>query len=348
MHQQTLEIEDGALAQQGADSQQARFQLKRRIEWNTRQRHVLQLLVLVVGVVGLAWMLRQFPQTRSLGILLFRQPMALLLIALWVLLGSLVSHWAIDRLLTQGVNTEDQVPSGQLDHRHRRALTLSPILKQLVTLVLVLVGLLLAYSLFAISTGLSLLTQIGVFGVVISLAFQSSIQDALSGWMLFGRDAYTTGDIIAVNDLFGVVEEMGLLITQIRNSAGALITLRNGTISHVINYSKDWSRIDFTVLVDHGTDVQKALHILKEVQQTLQSDPRWGHDLIGQPDILGVEQLSQDGILLKLRSQTKPGQQFNITREFRLRLQQAFKDAGIKIPIPQREIQYRPQESDIR
>jgi small conductance mechanosensitive channel len=345
IHQPTAGGEAGEVTPK-ADPQPSLFQLKSQIGQKIRQKHVLQLLLLVTGLIGAAWILQQFPQTRSLGILLFRQPMALLLIGLSILIGSLLSYWMIDRILSKWVGTEDQLPPGQLDRRRRRAYTLSPLCKQLVTLVLILAGLILASSLFSVSTGLSLFTKIGVFGVVLSLAFQSSIKDALAGSMLLGRDAFTTGDIIAVHGLSGVVEEMGLLMTQIRNSAGDLITLRNGEITQVINHSKDWSRIDFTVLVDHRTDVKQAMQILKDVHQTLQTDPVWSQQLLGEPDILGVEQLNQDGLVLKLRSQTRPGQQFGLTREFRLRLHQAFKDAGITIPIPQREIQYRTKGPD--
>jgi small conductance mechanosensitive channel len=80
--------------------------------------------------------------------------------------------------------------------------------------------------------------------------------------------------------------------------------------------------------------------------KTMQADPGWGAELIGEPDILGIEQFEQDGILLKIRIQTQPGQQFNVTREFRFRLNQGFKTAGIKIPIPQREVRYRTSAQD--
>jgi small-conductance mechanosensitive channel len=178
-------------------------------------------------------------------------------------------------------------------------------------------------------------------GVVISLAFQSAIKDALSGWMLLARDAFTVGDIVMIKEGSGVVEQMNLLMTQIRSSSGDLITLRNGEITNVTNRSKDWSRMDFMVLVDYDTDIKQALEVLREVFQAMQSDPVWHLSLIGEPDILGVEQFEQNGILLKIRVRTQAGQQFNVTREFRFRLNQTFQARGIKIPIRQQEVRYR-------
>jgi small conductance mechanosensitive channel len=209
----------------------------------------------------------------------------------------------------------------------------------------VIIGLVLAYSLFSISTGVALFTQIGVLGLAISLAFQSTIKDALTGWMFLARDAFAVGDIVVVKEVSGVVEMMGLLMTQIRSSPGDLITLRNGEITHIINRSKDWSRMDFTVLVDYSTDVKQAMTILREVFQEMKSDSVWGLQLISEPDILGVDQFDPNGISLKIRAQTLPGQQFNVTREYQLRLNQAFKGAGIKIPVPQQEVRVRASET---
>jgi small-conductance mechanosensitive channel len=173
------------------------------------------------------------------------------------------------------------------------------------------------------------------------LVFQSTIQDALSGVLLLGRDAYTIGDTVAIQDITGVVETMGLAMTQIRNSPGQLITLRNGQITSVANYSRDWARMDYSVLVDHDTDIKQALTVMAEVLQTLQASPDWADKLIDQPDILGISQIDPQGILLQIRTQTAPGQQFSVLREYRLRLNQAFNAEGIRLALPQREVRYR-------
>jgi small conductance mechanosensitive channel len=332
---------DADTSQNVSDQQKQLFELKRRIERKTWQKRILQLLWIGVGVVGLAWVLQRFPKTRSLGVIAVREPIGLLLIGLSITLAIIGSRVLIDWLLIQWVGTEDQHPLAQIKRREQRAPTLSAVWKDIITTLLVILGVLLAYSLLSLSTGLSLFTEIGILGVAISLAFQSSIKDALVGWMLLAHDAYTVGDIVAVDEAAGVVEEMGLFMTQIRSSAGELITICNGEITHVTNRSKDWARMDFTVLVDYDADAKQAMVLMQEVFRVMQADPAWGAKLIGEPDILGVEQLERDGILLKFRTETQPGKQFDVTREFRFRLNQAFKDAGIKIPIHQREVRYR-------
>ena len=341
MEQQTAVGMNGDLSQNAAEQQQHLLDLKRRIDRKTWQKRILQLLLLGVGIVGLAWILQCFPQTRLLGVLLFRQPIGLLLIGLTIAITINLSHLLIDWLLTKWVGTEERLPIAQIERRRRRLLTLSPTWKNIATMLLVSVGLIFAYTLFSLSTGLTLFTQIGILGLAASLALQSSIKDALTGWMLLAKDAFTAGDMITVKDATGIVEEMGLLMTQIRSSPGELITIRNGEITQITNSSKDWARMDFTVLVDYDSDIKQAMTLMREVFKTMQTDPVWGVQLLGEPDILGVEQFDQHGILLRIRTQTQPGQQFSVTREFRLRLNQAFKEAGIKLPIPQQEVRYR-------
>ncbi len=323
------------------EAEQALFNLNRLIDRKTWQKRILQLLLVMVGVFGLSWILQRFPQTRAIGILLFRQPIVLLLIGLMIAIAIVFSHLVIDRVLTRWVHTQEHLPATAIDRRHRRLLTLSPVWKNVSTIIFVVLGLVLAYTSLSLSTGLTLFTEIGVLGLAASLAFQSAIKDVLAGWMLLSQDAFAIGDVVAVKDQAGVIEQMNLLMTHIRGSSGELIALRNGEIISISNRSKEWSRMDFTVLVDYETNIQDALTILQAVFQTMQADPVWGPQFLSNPDVLGVENFDQNGILLKIRTQTQPGQQFNITREFRFRLNQAFKDAGIKIPVPQQEVRVR-------
>lgn len=325
-----------------AEQQQQLHQLKRRIEHITWRKRLLQLAMVGTGLVGLAWVLYRFPQTRSLGVLLVKQPLWLLLLGLIITFAILCSRLLIDWALTRWVGTEFTVSTAaQLTRRRQRAITQAKIWKNLVTALWVIGGAILAINLITLSSGFTLSLQLGVLGVVASLAFQSTIKDALAGTLLLARDAYTIGDVVTIQDASGLVETMGLCLTQIRNSAGQLITLRNGDITTVANSSRDWARLNFTLWVDHDTDITQALATMGEVFYQLQASPTWAAKLVNQPDILGVEQIDPQGILLKIRTQTAPGQQFNVTREYCLRLNQALKAKGIKLAIPQRELRYR-------
>jgi small conductance mechanosensitive channel len=317
------------------------FRLKRQLEDRTWQKRILQTAMAGIGLVAFAWMLQRFPQTRSLGILLVKQPLGLLSLGLVIALVILASRLAIDWSLAKWFSSDATLSADQLDRRRRRTTTLSEVWKTIFTALWVALGVALAVSLLTLSSGWTLTLRLGVLGVLVSLAFQSAIKDALSGLLLLAKDAYVVGDLVTIQDLFGVVETMGLSITQIRSSPGSLVTLRNGEITTVSNHSRDWSRMDFCVWVDHDTDLNQALVVMRSVFDSLQASPDWATKLIDGPDILAVEQLDPQGISLRIRAQTRPGKQWSVTREYRLRLSEAFKANGIKLALPQREIRHR-------
>ncbi|MFM7192930.1 MAG: mechanosensitive ion channel family protein, partial [Microcystaceae cyanobacterium] len=63
-------------------------------------------------------------------------------------------------------------------------------------------------------------------------------------------------------------------------------------------------------------------------------DPQWRSLIIDQPDVKGVEDLSYQGVRLRIWLKTKPGEQWPVARELRLRLKTALEQAGVSIGIP--------------
>jgi|GEM_PF-1650849 len=236
--QQVAFSPDESLPDPITDLQHQIVRLKRRIERKTWLQRILQLSMLTLGLWGTAWVLQRFPQTRSLGLLLIRQPLGLLLLGLVLTLLIILSRLGIDRAVTQWVGTADTIPAVQLARRQQRGTTLAVAWKDVVTLFWIVIGAVMALNLVTLSAGFTISLQLGALGLLASLVFQSTIQDALSGVLLLARDAYTIGDTVAIKDITGVVETMGLAMTQIRNSPGHLITLRNGQITSVANYPR--------------------------------------------------------------------------------------------------------------
>lgn len=330
------------------DLQQQIFRLKQHSDRRASQKRLVQLMMLTVGLVGLAWVLQRFPQTRPVGILLVKQPLALLVLGIATAVAIFLSRLAIDWTLAHWASTEVNLPADQVDRQHRRAITLSEVWKNVFTILWVTLGGMMAVSLLTLSSGLTLTLRLGVLGVLASLAFQSAIKDALAGLLLLARDAYVVGDLVMIKSdmgdllgIFGAVETMGLYITQIRDSSGSLVTLRHGEIISVANHTHAWARMDFTIAVDHDTDLNQALALMQSVLDSMRASPDWAAKLLDQPDIVGVDQVDPQGFTLKIRAQTASGQQWAVAREYRLRLTQAFKAHGIQLAIPQREVRYR-------
>jgi small conductance mechanosensitive channel len=134
---------------------------------------------------------------------------------------------------------------------------------------------------------------------------------------------------------------MNLRMSQLRGVDGRLSTVPNSSIATVHNLTKDWSRINFTVEVDYDSDPTEATEIVKQVAEELAKDEEWGEKVLEPADVLGVNNLSHNGIEIVIWIRTLPGFQWSVAREYRRRLKIAFDDAGIPIGVPQRSLLFQ-------
>ena len=84
---------------------------------------------------------------------------------------------------------------------------------------------------------------------------------------------------------------------------------------------------------------------MRQVGEQMFSEPQWQEILLEPADILGIDELSHDGILIRLIIKTRPMQQWLVGREYRLRVKQALDEAGISLGVPQREVAVIPSHT---
>ncbi len=184
-----------------------------------------------------------------------------------------------------------------------------------------------------------LIAGAGVAGIALGFGAQNLVRDFLSGIFMLAEDQYGVGDIIEVAGNSGVVENVGLRVTRIRDVNGVLWHIPNGLIDQVGNKSQDWSRALLDIEVAYDTDIGHAKRVIKEVADTLWREEQEWHGLITQePEVWGVEALNPNGVAIRLVVQTRPLEQFSVARELRARLKEAFQREGIVIPLPQRTV----------
>ena len=187
-----------------------------------------------------------------------------------------------------------------------------------------------------------LIAGAGIGGVALGFGAQSIVKDFLSGLFMLIEDHYGVGDFIDVGYASGTVEEVSLRSTTIRDYKGTVWHVPNGEISRVGNYSQLWSKALIDVEVAYDTDVRMAMGVMQQVANELWSDPEWGGDEVSEmPTVFGIQSLGASGIGLRLSVKTEPSMQWAVEREIRLRLKEAFDEAGIEIPFPQQTMWLR-------
>ena len=224
-----------------------------------------------------------------------------------------------------------------------RANTLSTVLSSLISVVAWGAALLMILGEFNVNIG-PLLAGASIAGVAIGFGAQSIVKDFISGLFMLIEDQFGVGDTVDLGHASGTVEAVTLRSSTIRDVAGTVWHIPNGEISRVGNKSQIWSRAMLDVEVAYETDLRLAEGVIQRVADELWEDPEWGGDeLMGEPEVWGIQSLGASGIAIRLVVKTQPAMQWKVERELRMRIKEAFDEAGIEIPFPQSTIWLRHQ-----
>jgi small conductance mechanosensitive channel len=127
--------------------------------------------------------------------------------------------------------------------------------------------------------------------------------------LILAEDQFAVGDVIQIGDKSGLVENLNLRVNQLRNSEGQLITIPNSNITDVSNLTRLWSRLDFSIVVAYDNYPQQVLDVLSQVSKQFYSEPEWRDRLTEPPEMLGIDDLSHIGMLVRVWIKTVPMEQ---------------------------------------
>ncbi|MCP9927870.1 mechanosensitive ion channel family protein [Cyanobium sp. CH-040] len=290
-------------------------------------------LTLVVG--GLGAMAAFFPSNRITATLLMKQ--SLMLPITW--LAVIVLRWLLVLAIDHSVNNwliEATIRNPQSRRYELRAVTNAKLFRNLATMVCIAIGV--VVTLVVLGIDRSLLTGASVVAVALSLLLRNLLEDFMQGIVIICTDRFAVGDVVGIPPHSGFVENMNLFNTQLRGIDGELTSLPNGQIRAVENLTKDWSRVNFTIEVAPRENLRAVLELIRAVAEDLRRDPDWADQVIGPPEVLGVDEVRQSGCLIRVWIQTQPLAQWPVGREFRLRVKEAFDREGIRLGLPRQEL----------
>jgi moderate conductance mechanosensitive channel len=317
------------LTLQGFLSLQRRLWLYSSLRWLVFWAQVL------LWYFGTFIVISQIPYLMRYRNWLWGTPIQILLIWFATGLSIRISHTLIDRFSQNWNNSHFLAQAlGDSQRRLLRSATIKTAADGLVTFLLSATGILGALNVLGIPTG-SVLAGGAILGLAISFGSQSLVKDLVNGCLILAEDQFAVGDVVRLNSFQGLVENLNLRVTQLRSAEGKLITVPNSSITAVENLTRSWSRVDFSIEVAYEADLKKALTVLKQVAQKLYEDPNWQSKIPEPPEVLGVDNLSHTGMLLRVWIKTVPLEQWRVGREFRYRVRLAFEDQDVPIGKPQ-------------
>lgn len=188
----------------------------------------------------------------------------------------------------------------------------------------------------------SLVTGASIVGIVAGVASQSILKDIFNGFFILFEKQIQVGDFIVINEKFrGNVEEIGIRSTSLRDWDLKRITIPNGNINSIRNYSKDIMRVVVHVRVSYEEDPMKVLDSLQEVCNIMNEkykeylakvrpNSTQGFKVYG---ITDIEKISI-GAKYTITGVVNAERYFTVLRDTKLQILMIFKKNNIKMGYP--------------
>lgn len=214
-----------------------------------------------------------------------------------------------------------------------RVRTLLPLLRTIILVVLsVMVGLVVLSQIGINIT--PLLAGAGVIGLAVGFGSQKLVQDVINGLFILAEDTVSVGDVVKIEDDSGVVEDISIRHIRLRDVAGGVITIPFSEVKTIVNMTRDYGRYVFDISVAYKEDIDQIFDILKSLDEEMRKDERFASQIIAPLEIIGLEKFTDAAVIVRARYTTLPMKQWNVGREFNLRLKKRFDELKIDFTFP--------------
>lgn len=246
--------------------------------------------------------------------------------AIWAILiliaGWIIANWMGRRVYNMSIS------SGKVDA------TLAPILRKIVRIAVFVFTILAVLGKFGVQTA-SVIAVLGAATLAIGLALQGTLSNVASGVMLLIFRPFAVNDFITVGGVSGTVLEIGIFTTNMKTPDGIAIILPNGRIwgNEITNFSKnDTRRLDLSVGIGYGDDMDKALGIVKDV---LANDDR----VLKDPEpLVVISELGDSSVNILARPWLSRTDFWQAKWDLTKKIKEEFDKNGVSIPFPQRDV----------
>mgnify|MGYP001323542649 FL=1 len=231
--------------------------------------------------------------------------------------------------------------------QNQRVNTLFRILKNFVSIAILIVVIMLVLSELGIEIG-PLIAAAGVVGLAVGFGAQTLVKDIITGLFIILEGQITIGDIVEVAGHSGKVEAITIRTVRLRDVNGHLHVIPFSEVTTVKNITQDQDYHSFEIGVSYNEDVDYVIDTIEKVGLDLQKDKDFKSKINGNIEVFGLDKFDDSAIIIKGRIPTIHKQQWIIRREFNRRIKLAFDKNGIEIPFPQRTISYLEKKKKVK
>jgi len=238
---------------------------------------------------------------------------------------------AIDRKLAEAADAGQ--PNTDEARRRARLRTLLPICRNILFVVVVAVGAMMAVSALGVQIG-PLVAGAGIIGIAIGFGAQTFARDVIAGMFYLMDDAFRVGEYIQAGRYKGTVESFSIRSVRLRHHRGPVFTVPFNLLGAVENMSRDWVIDKIAIGITYDSDLNLAKKLIKQVGQELAQDPEYAPLILEPLKMQGVDELGDYAVTIRAKMMTLPGEQFVIRRQAYAMIKKAFDENGIKFAFP--------------
>jgi len=169
-------------------------------------------------------------------------------------------------------------------------------------------------------------------GLAVGLALSGTLQNFAGGVMILLFKPFKVGDIIEAQGYIGSVSQIQIFNTILKTPDNKTIIIPNGGLStsSMINYStEEKRRVDWTIGVGYGDDLDKARQVIKKL---CDSDPR----ILKEPEVfIAVSELADSSVNFTVRAWVVAADYWGVYFEMNEQVYKTFEQEGLNIPYPQ-------------
>jgi len=249
-------------------------------------------------------------------------------LVVWLVARSVLRTWG-DRIQGKLVDTGELVARA----RAQRVRTITRTLSTVVLIAAFVVVIVTILGIWGVPIG-PLVASLSVVGIAIGFGAQDLIKDVIAGMFVLIEDQYAVGDVVKLAGVSGTVEELRLRTTVLRDLDGSVHHVPNGEARVATNITYEFSRVVVDLAVAYDVSVDRAIEVVRTIADDLAADAELSTSIAEETQILGVEELGESGVVIRVLLTTIPEDRWVVKREFLRRIKNGFDEAGIEIPYP--------------
>lgn len=186
-------------------------------------------------------------------------------------------------------------------------------------------------KIFSVSAGV-----LSGIGFVVGIGAQSLVKDLINGFFILFENQFSVGDYITVGTYSGIVENIGIRSTVLKDFSGVIHVIPNGSIVEITNHSKADITFTVDVQVAYEEDIDNVIRIIQKVASGFEEKNK---ELIKEKiEAIGAISINTSGVTIRVIGKTKPLLQWKLERDLRREIKIALDENGIKIPYPKTQI----------